>query len=68
MKLKLHFVNRNKYFWFENHLSNQKQCLGIDKNENNSFQAIIWRVTQGSVFDLPLLTLPITNLRNIFND
>ena len=42
-KPKLHGVTRN-YSWFGNYLSNQKQCVGIDNNENTSSQDIIWGV------------------------
>ena len=53
-KLKLHGVSGNNYCWFGIYLSNQKQCVAIDNNENTSSQDIIWRVPQGSVFGLPL--------------
>ena len=43
-KLKFHGVSGNNYSWFGNYLSNQKQCVGIDNNENTSSQDIIWGV------------------------
>ena len=60
-------VTGNNYSWFENYLSNRKQCVVINNNENMSFQNIICGVPQGSlVGPLPFI-LNINDLKYVSN-
>ena len=66
-KLKPHGASANSHSWFGNYVSSQKKCVEIDNNVNSS-EDILWGVPQGSLFGLPLITLLITNLKNVCNN
>ena len=45
----LYYVTGNNCSWFENYLSNRKQCVVINNNKNTSCQDIISDMSQGSI-------------------
>ena len=66
-KLKLYGVIGNDYSCLENYLSNRKQCVIINNNENTSLQDITCGVPEVSILGPLLFILYIDDLINVSN-
>ena len=65
--LKLYGVTGNNYSWFENYLSNQKQFVVINNNENTSFQDISCSVPHAFILGPLQFILYINDLKSASN-
>ena len=59
-KLELYGVTDQNYAWFKNHLSNRKQFIQINDEENTELETVTFGVPQGLIRG-PLLFLLYVN-------
>ena len=66
-KLELYGLTDRNHSWFKNCLSNWKQFIQINNEENTELETITCRVPQGSILGPLLLLLYINDLKNASN-
>ena len=66
-KINLFSITGINYFWMENYLTNRKQCVVINNNENTKFQDIICGEHEWSFFDPLVFIWNINDLKNVSN-
>ena len=66
-KLELYGVTDRNHSWFKNYLSNRKQFIQINNEENTELETITCSVPQGSVLRPLLFLLYVNDLKNASN-
>ena len=66
-KLELYGVTDRNHSWFKNYLSNRKQFIQINNEENTELETITCGVLQGSILGPLLFLLYVNDLKNASN-
>ena len=66
-KLELYGVTDRNHTWFKNYLSNRKQFIQINNEENTELETITCGVPQGSILGPLLFLLYVNDLKNASN-
>ena len=66
-KLELYGVTNRNHSWFKNYLSNRKQFIQINDEENTELETITCGVPQGSILGPLLFLLYVNDLKNASN-
>ena len=66
-KLELYDVTDRNHSWFKNYLSNRKQFIPINNEENTELETITCGVPQGSILGPLLFLLYVNDLKNASN-
>ena len=66
-KLELYGVTDRNHSWFKNYLSNKKQFIQINNEENTELETITCGVPQGSILGPLLFLLYVNDLKNASN-
>ena len=66
-KLELYSVTDRNHSWFKNYLSNRKQFIQINNEENTELETITRGVPQGSILGPLLSLLYVNDLKNTSN-
>ena len=66
-KLELYGVTDRNHSWFKNYLSNRKQFIQINNEENTELETITCGVPQGSILGPLLFLLYVNDLKNASN-
>ena len=66
-KLELYGVTDQNHSWFKNYLSNRKQFIQINNEENTEVETITCGVPQGSILGPLLFLLYVNDLKNASN-
>ena len=63
-KLELYGVSDQNYSWFKNYLSNRKQFIQINDEENKELERVTCDVPQGLIIGPLLFLLYVNDLKN----
>ena len=66
-KLELYGITDRNHPWFKNYLSNRKQFIQINNEENTELETITCGVSQGSILGPLLFLLYVNDLKNASN-
>ena len=66
-KLELYAATDRNHSWFKNYLSNRKQFIQINNEENTELETIAFGVPQGSILGPLLFLLYVNDLKNASN-